>query len=165
MPTQACRSQSLDDPHELVLRLYVVLGETSTGQAQSSRQQAQPGGNSTSLPASAAISPCIRRSSREESRDMFRSRRSRGYAHRALAAHRLEVPEVSTYGARCYVGQCIKEDRARGIPICPSPSPVKTEISAILKWLNSSRGSFPHRPCRNNSALGRVEDQRRNAAL
>jgi hypothetical protein len=36
-----------------------------------------------------------------------------------LAAHRLEVPEVSTYGARAYVGQSIEEDRARGIPICP----------------------------------------------
>jgi hypothetical protein len=41
------------------------------------------------------------------------------YAHRALAAHGLEVPEVSTYGARAYVGQCIEEDRARGVLICP----------------------------------------------
>jgi hypothetical protein len=41
------------------------------------------------------------------------------YAHRALAAHGLEVPEVSTYGARGYVAECIEDDRARGIPICP----------------------------------------------
>jgi hypothetical protein len=41
------------------------------------------------------------------------------YAHRALTAHGLEVPEESTYGARWYVAQCIEEDRARGISICP----------------------------------------------
>jgi hypothetical protein len=41
------------------------------------------------------------------------------YAHRALAAHGFEVPDVSTFGARCYVGECIEEDRANGIPICP----------------------------------------------
>jgi hypothetical protein len=41
------------------------------------------------------------------------------YAHRALAAHGLEVPDASTHGARAYVGQCVEEDRAKGIPICP----------------------------------------------
>jgi hypothetical protein len=41
------------------------------------------------------------------------------YAHRAFAAHGLEVPEASTYGARCYVAECIEEDRAKDIPICP----------------------------------------------
>jgi hypothetical protein len=43
----------------------------------------------------------------------------RRYAYRAFAAHGLEVPEVSTYGARAYVAQCIEDDRTRGIPICP----------------------------------------------
>jgi tetratricopeptide (TPR) repeat protein len=41
------------------------------------------------------------------------------YAHRALTAHGLEVPEESTYGARWYVAHWIEEDRARGISICP----------------------------------------------
>ena len=41
------------------------------------------------------------------------------YAHRALTAHGLEVPVASTHWALGYVGQCIEEDRAKGIPICP----------------------------------------------
>jgi hypothetical protein len=41
------------------------------------------------------------------------------YAHRALTAHGLEVPEISTRWARAYVAQCIEEDRALGISICP----------------------------------------------
>jgi hypothetical protein len=85
--------------------------------AQSSRQRGQPGGNSTSLPTSAAISPCIRRSSREESRDMSRSTRPRatltarsrltvsksprclrtGRAAMLVSASKKTVPKVSRY--------------------------------------------------------------------
>jgi hypothetical protein len=57
--------------------------------AQSSRQQGQPGGNSTSSPTSAAISPCIRREGREESRDMLRSTRPR--ATPTARSHRLRI--------------------------------------------------------------------------
>jgi hypothetical protein len=41
------------------------------------------------------------------------------YAHRALTAHGLEVPEQSTCGARWWVAQCVEQDRAKGISICP----------------------------------------------
>ncbi len=40
------------------------------------------------------------------------------FAHRALRRYGLEVPEKSTMWARGYVAQCIRADRAKGIPIC-----------------------------------------------
>jgi hypothetical protein len=89
------------------------------------------------------------------------------YAHRALAAHGLQVPEASTYGARCYVGECIEEDRARGIPICPlaeafamgqhSPYASLPTVCGLRLRCRSS-GAFPSFPsclrahaCRNPS--------------
>lgn len=41
------------------------------------------------------------------------------YAHRAFNRYGLEVPDKSAEWARGYVAQCIRKDRALGIPICP----------------------------------------------
>jgi hypothetical protein len=40
------------------------------------------------------------------------------FAHRALRRYGLEVPEKSAMWARGYVAECIRADRAKGIPIC-----------------------------------------------
>jgi hypothetical protein len=45
------------------------------------------------------------------------------FAHRALRRYGLEVPAKSTMWARGYVAQCIRADRAKGIPICGWPKP------------------------------------------
>jgi hypothetical protein len=83
------------------------------------------------------------------------------YAHRALTAHGLEVPEESTYGARWYVAQCIEEDRARGISICPmaeafatgrrSPYASLPAVDAQRRRQTSGPGTIACGTCRNRS--------------